>query len=154
LKYYNTSTRTKNEKKKGEKIMIIGIDHVGIAVKNLEKTLSLHRDVLGLEVKRDIMNIEDQKMRNVLIKVGNSSFEIMEPTDPASAVAKYIEVKGEGVQHISLKVDNIEETIAILKEKGIVFTSEKPLQYGSAKVIFAHPKSTGGILFEFCERAE
>lgn len=153
MRYYNIVVKNiKN--KKGEKIMIIGIDHVGLAVKNLEKTLSLHRDVLGLEVKRDIMNIEDQKMRNALIKVGDSSFEIMEPTDPASAVAKYIESRGEGVQHISLKVDNIEETITKLKEKGVVFLGEKPQQYGNAKVIFAHPKSTGGILFEFCERTE
>ena len=104
--------------------MILGIDHVGIAIKNLDDTLKLYRDALGLKVD-SIMDIEAEKIKDAFVRVGNASLEVMEPTDPSSAVGKFIGAKGPGLQHISFRVSNIEEAIAEFKGKGLAFISEK-----------------------------
>ena len=128
------------------------IDHIGVAVADLEKTIRVYRDQLGLEFK-GIEEVEEQKVRVAFFPVGESKIELLESTDPEGPVGKFIEKKGEGVHHVSLRVADIESEIKRLKEKGVALLDEKP-RYGAggAKIAFIHPKSTGGVLIELCER--
>jgi len=128
------------------------IDHVGVAVKDLEKALSFYRDFLGLEFK-GFEEIEEQKVRVAFFPVGESKIELLETTDPEGPVGKFIEKKGEGVHHISFRVSDIEGKLRLLKEQGVALIDEKP-RYGAggAKIAFIHPRQTGGVLVELCER--
>lgn len=128
------------------------IDHIGIAVKDLESSLQFYRDQLGLdEAGRE--EVEEQKVRVAFLPVGESKLELLEATDPEGPVAKYIEAKGEGIQHVALRVDNLEEKLKELKEKGVRLIDEEPRHgAGGARIAFVHPKSTGGVLLELCER--
>ena len=128
------------------------IDHIGIAVKNLDETLSFYEDVLGMECTGK-EEVEEQKVRVAFLPVGDSEVELLESTDPEGPIAKYIDKKGEGIQHIAFRVDNIEQAIKTMMEKGIRMIDEKP-RYGAggAKIAFCHPKSTGGVLVELSER--
>jgi methylmalonyl-CoA/ethylmalonyl-CoA epimerase len=128
------------------------IDHIGVAVADLEKTIRVYREQLGLEFK-GIEEVEEQKVRVAFFPVGESKIELLESTDPEGPVGKFIEKKGEGVHHVSLRVADIESEIKRLKEKGVALLDEKP-RYGAggAKIAFIHPKSTGGVLIELCER--
>ena len=128
------------------------IDHVGIAVKDLEKAIKLYRDQIGLECK-GIEVVEEQKVKVAFFPVGESKIELLESTDPDGPVGKYIEKKGEGVHHLSFRVTNIEKKLEQLKAQGVVLIDEKP-RYGAggARIAFLHPKSTGGVLVELCER--
>lgn len=128
------------------------IDHVGIAVADLEKALAFYRDQLGLEFK-GTEEVEEQKVRVAFFPVGESKIELLESTDPAGPVGKFIEKKGEGVHHLSFRVSDIEGKLKELKERGVALIDEQP-RYGAggAKIAFLHPKSTGGVLIELCER--
>lgn len=97
--------------------------------------------------------VEEQKVKVCFIPCGDSEIELLESTSPDGPIAKHIEKKGEGIQHIALRVDNIEAAIADLMAKGVRMIDEKP-RYGAggAKIAFVHPKSTGGILLEISER--
>ncbi len=128
------------------------IDHIGIAVANLDEALKFYADQLGLECKGTEV-VEEQKVKVAFIPVGESKIELLESTDPDGPVGKFIEKKGGGVHHLSFRVSNIENKIRLLKEKGVALIDEKP-RYGAggAKIAFLHPKSTGGVLIELCER--
>lgn len=128
------------------------IDHIGIAVGDLEKALSFYRDQIGL-VFNGIEEIDEQKVRVAFLPVGESEIELLESTDPAGPVGKFIEKKGEGVHHLAFRVSDIEDKLEQLKELGVALIDEKP-RYGAggAKIAFLHPKSTGGVLVELCER--
>lgn len=128
------------------------IDHIGIAVKNLEETLAFYRDVLGLEVGGTEV-VEDQGVKVAFLPVGDSEVELLESTTEDGPIAKYIERNGEGMQHIAFRVDNIEEAIEHMKEKGMRMIDEKP-RYGAggAKIAFVHPKSSHRVLVELSER--
>lgn len=128
------------------------IDHIGIAVADLEKALSFYRDQLGLEYK-GIEEVDEQKVRVAFFPVGESKIELLESTDPAGPVGKFIEKKGEGVHHLSFRVNDIEGKLRQLKEQGVDLIDERP-RYGAggAKIAFLHPRSTGGVLVELCER--
>ena len=128
------------------------IDHIGIAVADLEKALSFYRDQIGLEFKGTEV-VEEQKVKVAFFPVGESKIELLESTEPSGPVGIFIEKKGEGIHHLSFRVINIEEKLKELKEKGIALIDEKP-RYGAggAKIAFLHPKSTGGVLIEICER--
>ncbi|RQD67070.1 MAG: methylmalonyl-CoA epimerase [Tindallia sp. MSAO_Bac2] len=130
------------------------VDHIGIAVKNLDETLKFYEDVLGMECTGK-EEVEEQKVRVAFLPVGDSEVELLESTDPEGPIAKYIDKKGEGIQHIAFRVDNIEQAIETMKEKGIRMIDEKP-RYGAggAKIAFCHPKSTGGVLVELSERED
>ena len=93
------------------------------------------------------------KVKVSFFPVGDSEIELLESTEPSGPIAKYIEKNGEGIQHMALRVDDLEAALAELKAKGIRLIDEKP-RYGAggAKIAFVHPKSTGGILLELCER--
>ncbi len=130
------------------------IDHVGIAVKNIEECRWLYEGNLGLKIK-DIEEIPDQKVKVAFLPLGESKIELLESTDPQGPIAKFIAARGEGVQHIALRVDNIEEKLAELKEKGVRLIDEKPrLGAGGARIAFIHPKETFGTLIELCERED
>jgi len=130
------------------------VDHIGIAVSNLDETLKFYEEVLGMTCTGK-EEVADQKVRVAFLPVGDSEVELLESTDPEGPIAKYIDKKGEGIQHIAFRVDNIEEAIANMKEKGIRMIDETP-RYGAggAKIAFCHPKSTGGVLVELSERED
>ncbi len=132
--------------------MLEKVDHIGIAVSDLQKAISFYRDQLGLEFKGTEV-VEEQKVEVAFFPVGESKIELLEPTDPAGPVGKFIEKKGEGVHHLSFRVSNLEEKLEQLKQQGVALIDEKP-RYGAggAKIAFLHPKSTGGVLIELCER--
>ncbi|ASJ00150.1 methylmalonyl-CoA epimerase [Thermococcus gorgonarius] len=127
------------------------IDHVGIAVKNLEEAIKVWEG-LGLKVD-DIEEVPDQKVRTAIIHIGESRIELLEPTAEDSPIAKFIAKRGEGIHHIALGVDNIEEHLKELKEKGYRLIDEKPrIGAGGAKIAFVHPKAVTGVLLELCQR--
>lgn len=132
--------------------MINKIDHIGIAVKNLEESLKFYEGVLGLKAA-GFEVVEEQKVKVAFLPTGDSEVELLEATEDDSPIAKFIEKNGEGVQHIAYRVDDVERAIAEMKEKGIRMIDEKP-RYGAggAKIAFCHPKSTGGVLIELCQR--
>ncbi len=128
------------------------IDHIGIAVKDIESALSFYRDALGLKLE-EIEVVEEQKVKVAFLPISEGEFELLETTEEDGPVAKFIEKNGEGIQHIALRVENLEECLAELKSKGVRLIDEKPRKgAGGAKIAFLHPKSTGGILLELCER--
>lgn len=128
------------------------VDHIGIAVKDLEQAKKFYTEVLGMTVLGEEV-VEQQKVKVCFIPSGDSEVELLESTSPDGPIAKFIEKNGEGIQHIALRVDNIENALADLKEKGVRLIDEKP-RYGAggASIAFVHPKATGGILLELSER--
>ena len=132
--------------------MVEKIDHIGIAVKNLKETLEFYEEVLGIKsVGTEV--VEEQKVRVAFLPTGDTEIELLESTEEDGPIAKFIEKRGEGIQHIAYRVDNIEKSIEELKEKGLRMIDEKP-RYGAggARIAFLHPKSTFGVLIELCER--
>ena len=129
------------------------IDHVGIAVKNLEEAIKVWEG-LGLKVE-EIEEVPDQKVRTAIIHIGESRIELLEPTAEDSPIAKFIAKRGEGIHHIALGVTNIEEHLRELKERGYRLIDEEPrIGAGGAKIAFVHPKAVTGVLLELCERKE
>ncbi|MCJ7656572.1 MAG: methylmalonyl-CoA epimerase [Candidatus Atribacteria bacterium] len=130
------------------------IDHIGIAVRSIEKTSELFSKVLGLKVAGEEI-VEEQKVKVAFLPLGDSELELLESTSPEGPIARFIEKKGEGIQHIAFRVDNIEKALEKLKKEGVRLIDEKP-RYGAggAKIAFLHPKDTNGILIELSERNE
>ena len=130
----------------------IKIDHIGIAVKNLDETLKFYRDVLGLKVEGTEV-VEEQKVRVAFLPVGDTEIELLESTADDGPIARHIERSGEGIQHIAFEVDNIQEGIDYMKSKGMRMIDEEP-RYGAggAKIAFVHPKSSHRVLVELTER--
>ncbi|MEQ8214533.1 MAG: methylmalonyl-CoA epimerase, partial [Smithellaceae bacterium] len=121
---------------------ILKVEHIGIAVKNNDAAKKLFGDILGLHYTKS-ETVAEQKVNTTFFEVGDTHVELLEATSPDSAVAKYIEKKGEGIQHIAFSVENIEESLEELKAGGIQLIDEKPRRgAGGAKVAFLHPKST------------
>jgi len=128
------------------------IDHIGIAVKDLEKAGRFYTDVLGLTIQ-DTETVTDQKVTVAFIPITDSEVELLQSTEPDGPVAKYIESRGEGIQHIAYRVENIDEALAELKEKGVrMIDQEARKGAGGARIAFIHPKETNGVLVELCER--
>lgn len=132
--------------------MIKKIDHLGIAVKDLQAAIKFYEDMLGLKVT-EIEEVAEQKVRVAFLPTGDSEVELLESTTPDGPIARFIEKNGEGIQHIAFRVENLEEKLAELKEKGVRLIDEKPRRgAGGANIAFLHPKSTFGTLVELCER--
>ena len=131
---------------------ILKIDHLGIAVNSIEDGKNFWTDALGLEFEGS-ETVEEQKVTTAFFPVGESEVELLESTAPDGPIAKFLEKKGPGIHHIAFRVENVEEALAELKEKGIRLIDEKPrMGAGGAKIAFLHPKATNGILVELCER--
>lgn len=127
------------------------INHIGIAVKNLENSIPLYRDQLGMEFE-GMEEVAEQKVRVAFLKVGESRIELLEPTAPDSPVAKFLEKNGEGIHHMAYEVTDIEATLAELKQKEVRLIDEKPRRGAHGSLIaFLHPKATGGVLTEICQ---
>lgn len=128
------------------------VDHIGIAVKNLDETIKFYSDVLGLEVQGTEV-VEEQKVKVAFLPIGDTEVELLESTTDDGPIARFIEKNGEGMQHIAFAVENIEEAIAEMKEKGMRMIDETP-RYGAggAKIAFVHPKSSNRVLVELTQR--
>jgi methylmalonyl-CoA/ethylmalonyl-CoA epimerase len=142
-----------DEYKIGEKDMkLLKIDHLGIAVSSIDAKKNFWTDVLGLTLE-GTETIHEQKVTTAFLPVGESEVELLESTSQDGPVAKYIEKRGEGIQHVAFRVENIEEALAELKAKGIALIDQTPrIGAGGAKIAFLHPKATSGVLVELCER--
>lgn len=131
---------------------ITQIDHIGVAVKSIKEAGRLYTDLLGLSIE-EIEKVEEQKVKVAFIPVSEGEIELLESTEPDGPVAKYIDSRGEGIQHIAFRVENIEEALEDLKAKGVRLIDQKPRQgAGGARIAFIHPKETNGVLIELCER--
>jgi len=132
---------------------ILKIDHLGIAVNSIDDGKNFWSDVLGLKFE-STETVEAQKVITAFFPVGESEVELLESTSEDGPIAKYIEKRGPGFQHVAFRVANLEESLKELKEKGIQLIDQEPrLGAGGAKIAFLHPKATGGILVELCERS-
>jgi len=131
---------------------ILKIDHLGIAVNSIDEGKNFWSEVLGLSFE-GTETVAEQKVTTAFFPVGESEVELLESTAPDGPIAKYMEKKGAGIQHIAFRVADIEAALAELKEKGVRLIDEKPrMGAGGAKIAFLHPKATGGVLVELCER--
>ena len=133
--------------------MVVKLDHIGIAVSNMEESLKLYTDILGMEL-HGTETVGEQKVKVAFLPVGDTEVELLESTSDDGPVAKFIESKGQGIQHLAFRVDDIEKALEFLKERGIRLIDEKP-RYGAggAKIAFLHPKATNGVLIELCQRS-
>ncbi len=132
---------------------ILKIDHLGIAVNSIDEGKNFWSDVLGLEFE-GAETVAEQKVTTAFFPVGESEVELLESTAPDGPVAKFIEKKGTGFQHIAFRVADIDAALEELKEKNIQLIDQTPrIGAGGARIAFLHPKATGGILVELCERS-
>ena len=131
---------------------ILKIDHLGIAVNSIEEGKNFWAEVLGLPFEGD-ETVAEQKVTTAFFPVGESEVELLESTSPDGPVAKYIEKRGQGIQHVAFRVENVEAALEELKARGIKLIDQKPrIGAGGAKIAFLHPKATNGVLVELCER--
>ena len=131
--------------------MIGKINHLGIAVKSLAETEKQWKVVLGLK-KLGEEEVAAQKVKVAMFKVGESKVELLEATSPDSAIAKFLEKRGEGIQHICFQVDDIKQALAEMKAQGApVIDAEPRIGAGGHKVAFLHPKGFNGVLIELLE---
>jgi len=134
-------------------VKIIKINHIGIAVNNIDEALKLYTEVLGLKLT-NVEVVEDQKAKTAFIPVGETKIELIESTSPDGTIAKYIEKRGEGLHHIALEVENIQDALKTLTEKNVPLIDEKPRKgVENTSIAFLHPKATK-ILLELVEPGE
>lgn len=130
--------------------MITAIDHLGIAVKSLDEAVPLYEKALGLKcLGRE--EVASQKVRTAFFDAGGVHLELLEPTSPESPIAKFLTDRGEGIHHIAFRSDNIEGQLKQASDAGVRLIHEKPFDGAAGKLVaFLHPKSTRGVLTEFC----
>ena len=127
------------------------IEHIGIAVINLEDAIGYYEEVLGLECYA-IEEVKDQKVKTAFFKVGDTKIELLESTDPERPIVKFVEKRGQGIHHMAFAVDGIEDALQEAEEKGIRLIDKQPRRGAEGLDIgFLHPKFTFGVLTEFCE---
>lgn len=131
---------------------VLNIDHIGIAVKSNKEAGVFWADTLGLRFEGE-EDVESQKVKTAFYPIDKSEVELLEPTDPESPVSKFIEKKGKGIHHVAFRVEDIEAALTELKDKGVTLIDETPrIGAGGARIAFIHPRATGGVLVELCER--
>jgi methylmalonyl-CoA epimerase len=133
--------------------MFVGMDHVGVAVKNLDEAIGVYRDVLGFQLE-GVHVLTERKVKVAFLSTGGETrIELLEPIGSDSPVAKFLENRGEGVQHVAMRVKGIEAVLERLRDKGIMLVDDKPRTGAEgAKIAFVHPKSTKGVLLELVEK--
>lgn len=131
--------------------MIKRIDHVAIIVKNLDESLALFGKLYNLKATR-IEKIADQGVRSALVPVGDGEIELIEPIDPSSGVAKFLEKRGEGLHHISLEVDDVDQELKAMEKRGAELIDKKGRPGMAGKIAFLHPRSTRGVLVELSQK--
>ncbi len=126
------------------------IEHIGIAVSNLKEAIDFYENVLGLKCYA-IEEVTDQKVKTAFFKIGDTKIELLESTEPDGPISKFIEKKGQGIHHIALAVDNVNESLTEVESKGVTLIDKQARQGAeNLKIGFLHPKSTQGVLIEFC----
>jgi methylmalonyl-CoA/ethylmalonyl-CoA epimerase len=129
------------------------VNHIGIAVRSIDAQRSFYEGVLGA-VFEGVEVVADQKVRVGIFRVGDVRFELLEPTEPASTIAAFLEKRGEGLHHVALTVEDLTSRIAELKQSGVRMIDEAPRPGAHhMRIAFLHPKSTFGVLTELCEPA-
>ena len=133
--------------------MLSGIDHVGIAVADIEAAIAVYRDVLAMPlVHREV--IDEQGVDAALFDVGESHIELIAPLGPETSVARFLERRGTGLHHVAYRVANIDQTLSALSQAGVRLIDERPrIGIRGSRVAFVHPSSTGGVLTEIVEPA-
>jgi methylmalonyl-CoA/ethylmalonyl-CoA epimerase len=129
---------------------ILKINHIGIAVADLESALPFWRDAMGIELHK-VEDVPSQKARVAFLPVGETEVELVNPTSDDSGLAKFIAEKGGGMHHLCFEVDSIDEMLVELKAKGVRLIDETAKVLPGRKMAFVHPKSTGGVLVELYE---
>lgn len=131
--------------------MVNKIEHIGIAVKNMDDANVLFEKMLGVPSYK-MEAVESEGVLTSFFQTGNNKIELLVATDPESPIAKFLEKKGEGIHHIAFDVDDIEAEIVRLKSEGFVLINEVPKKGADNKlVVFLHPKNTNGVLVELCQ---
>ena len=132
--------------------MIKKVDHIAIAVKNLDEALSVYEKIFGLKPEK-IKDVPEQGVKAALIPIGKgSAIELIQPINPESGVAKFLEKKGEGIHHIALEVENIDQELKSLAAQGVELIDKEPRSGLAGRIAFLHPKSTRGVLYELCQK--
>ena len=127
------------------------IDHIGIAVADLEQALAFYRGTLGLALV-EIEEVPDQQVRTAIFFTGTGRVELLEATSPDSPIARFIAKRGEGIHHLALRVDDVAAKLAELAAAGVALIDKEPrIGAGGHRIAFVHPKATGGVLLELCE---
>lgn len=127
------------------------IEHIGIAVKNLDEAIALYENVYGLKCYA-VEEVKEQKVKTAFFKVGQTKIELLESTDPEGPVGKFIEKKGPGVHHLAFAVNNLQEVLNEAADKGVLLIDKTPRKGAEGlDIAFLHPKSTFGVLTELCE---
>lgn len=130
------------------------IEHIGIAVKNLDEAIKFYENVLGLKCYA-VEEVVDQKVKTAFFMVGQTKIELLESTSPDGPIGKFIEKKGEGIHHIAYAVNGLNEKLQDVKSKGVQLIDENARKGAEElNIAFLHPKSTFGVLTEFCEKPE
>jgi len=130
------------------------VDHIGIAVRNLDSAIKYYCDGLGLELLK-MEDVPKEDIRVAILRAGGMTLELMEPRQNVGVVAKFIQNRGEGIHHISFQVESVEATLRRLKERGIALVDETPrVGVGGRKAAFLHPRSSFGVLIEICEHED
>jgi len=128
------------------------IDHIGIATNGIDDAAKWWRETLGLDCGEP-EEVAEQKVRVAMLPLGESSIELLEPTSPDSPISKFLDKRGPGIHHIAVRVDDIRDTLAKMKEKGARLIDEQPRTgAGGCLVAFVHPSSTGGVLIELVQK--
>ncbi len=130
---------------------ILKIDHIGIAAKSIGQAAPFWTDILGLPIRTQ-ETVAEQEIAALFLPIGESEIEVLESTTQDGAIARFIRSRGEGMQHIALRVDNIDAALSELKQKGIRLIDQKPREGADgSRIAFIHPESTHGILLELVE---
>ena len=128
------------------------IEHIGIAVKNLDEAIKFYEQILGLKCYA-VEEVKDQKVKTAFFKIGETKIELLETTDPKGPIGKFIEKKGEGIHHIAFAAKNLHQSLTELKEKQVKLIDETPRKGAEGlNIVFINPKSTFGVLTEICEK--
>lgn len=127
------------------------LDHIGIAVKNIDESLKFYSNALGLKLD-GIEIVKDQKVKTAFLVLGETHIELLEAIEDESPIAKFIGKRGEGIHHIAIKVENLESHLARLDDNEVKLIDKEPkIGANNKKIAFIHPKSTSGVLLELCE---
>jgi methylmalonyl-CoA epimerase len=131
--------------------MLKKINHIAIAVNNIEEASKFYQNILGLNLS-GVEVVATQKTRVGFLEIGESNIELVQPSEPDSPVAKFLESKGQGIHHICFEVDDVEAEVKAYLGKGATLIDQKPRPGAhNSKVAFVHPKSSNGVLIELCE---
>ena len=133
--------------------MLKKIDHIAIAVKNLDEVLKVYGDVFGMKAEHE-EEIPDQGVKAAAVNIGGVHVEFVQPIKPDTGIAKFVETKGDGIHHIAFEVENLEKELAALEAKGVALIDKKPRKGMAGMIAFIHPKATKGVLCELVQKVK